>query len=117
MQGKIKWFSEEKGYGYVVSEDGQNYYFNVRGIKGTELPRNGDCVSFEVGQGNKGPRATSLEILFKATSEGRSALAQRSDDRVTCPHCGKKMVPRIITYRGSPQQSVCPFCGKTYKMS
>jgi hypothetical protein len=25
------------------------------------------------------------------------------------------MVPRIITYRGSPQKSVCPFCGETYK--
>lgn len=35
----------------------------------------------------------------------------RSDDRVECRHCGRRMVPRIITERGSLVESVCPFCG------
>lgn len=38
----------------------------------------------------------------------------RSDDRVECRHCGRRMVPRIITERGSLVESVCPFCGGVY---
>lgn len=115
MQGKIKWFSSEKGYGYIVGNDGQDYYFNVREVKGAELPSNGDAVTFEPGQGKKGPRATAVAITSKAPSPSHSNSNRHSDDRATCPHCGKKMVPRIITYRGEPEKSVCPFCGETYK--
>lgn len=115
MQGKIKWFSAEKGYGYIVGDDGQDYYFNVPEVKGSELPSNGDAVRFEPGQGKKGPRAAAVVIASKAPSSGQSNSNRHSDDRATCPHCGKKMVPRIITYRGEPQKSICPFCGETYK--
>lgn len=112
MQGKVKWFSEEKGYGYIVANDGQEHYFNIRDIQGADLPRNGDIVSFESRQGNKGPKASSVSIVSKAeTSKGNRG----NDERVTCTHCGKKMVPRIITYRGEPSKSVCPFCAGTYK--
>lgn len=115
MQGKIKWFSSEKGYGYIVGEDGKDYYFNVREVKGAELPSNGDTVTFEPGQGKKGPRATAVAITSKAPATSHSNSNRHSDDRATCSHCGKKMIPRIITYRGSPEKSVCPFCGGTYK--
>jgi len=47
------------------------------------------------------------------------------DDRVVCPSCGKKMIPRIITgppvvrpsggWTPVPKKSICPFCGETYQ--
>jgi len=112
VQGQVKWFSEEKGYGYIVADDGKEHYFNIRDIQGANLPRNGDVVSFESGQGKKGPKASSVSIVAKSQAPSNS---RGSDDRATCTHCGKKMVPRIITYRGEPSKSVCPFCGGTYK--
>lgn len=36
------------------------------------------------------------------------------DDRVVCPHCAKRMVPRLITYYGEVERTVCPFCAQTY---
>ncbi len=31
-----------------------------------------------------------------------------------CRGCGRRMVPRVITYRGSVDRTVCPFCAETY---
>jgi len=112
MQGKVKWFSEQKGYGYIVAENGNEHYFNIRDVRGTNLPRNGDTVSFESSQGQKGLKASSVAIVAK--SQENSSIRER-DDRAICTNCGKKMVPRIITHKGEPSKSVCPFCGSTYK--
>ena len=108
MKGKVKWFSREKGFGFITGEDGIDRFFNVQSIKGSELPNYGDIVEFEHQEGKKGTRATNVVIIEKSKHSQR-------DDRVICPYCGKKMVPRLITYRGSIQKSVCPFCGGTYK--
>ena len=108
MEGQVKWFSAEKGYGFITGADSTDRYFAVRDVVGPDLPGNGDSVNFEHRQGNKGPRASSVTITKRAEQS-------RADDRVACPHCHKKMVPRIITKHGSLSKSVCPFCGGTYK--
>ena len=38
-----------------------------------------------------------------------------SDDRVCCANCGRRMVPRLITYRSEVLRTVCPFCADTYE--
>jgi cold shock protein len=40
---------------------------------------------------------------------------QRQDDRVICRGCGRRMVPRLITYQGNICRTVCPFCTEIYE--
>ncbi|EGQ61868.1 cold-shock DNA-binding domain-containing protein [Acidithiobacillus sp. GGI-221] len=101
-----------KGYGFIVADEGPEYYFNVRSIQGATLPGNGDTVRFNGEQGAKGLKATSITILVKAQAQ---SSGRAHDDRVVCQHCRKTMVPRMVTYRGKPQKTLCPFCGGIYK--
>ncbi|EGU32398.1 cold-shock DNA-binding domain-containing protein [Vibrio sp. N418] len=113
MKGLVKWFSNEKGYGFITCSSGQDYYFNVRSVVGANLPSNGDSVEFESKVGNKGLNAVCVKIIEKAEKPTRSNSKQ--DDRINCPACNKKIVPRMITYRGQPEKSVCPYCAATVR--
>jgi cold shock CspA family protein len=111
--GIVKWFSKDKGFGYVVTKSGQEHYFNVRDVLGAVLPSTGDTVLFDSVSNVKGWRAARVII------ETHSAIAplhtHYSDSRETCVHCHKKMVPRMIVFHGTPQQSICPFCAGVHK--
>ena len=60
--GTVKWFSDEKGYGFIVPDEGGNDLFVHR--SNVETPgqslRDDQKVQFEVGQGRKGPEATNV---------------------------------------------------------
>ena len=111
-RGTVKFFDRNKGYGFIHYA-GEDYYFNVQNIIGAELPANGATVEFIEREGRKGPSpiASDVTILQNATFDSSKA----NDSRVICPHCNKKMVPRLVTYRGEPDKSLCPFCGEVYK--
>jgi len=116
MEGKVKWFSVDKGYGFITGTDGTDRYFSVRDVVGSALPGNGDLVTFEHQQGKKGARAAGVKISRKA----EPPADQRQDSRVTCSHCNRNMVPRIVFSRSVmgdsvPSYSLCPFCGKKHK--
>ena len=119
MLGKVKWFSNEKGYGFITDAQSVNRHFGVRDVIGADLPMEGATVEFDAVEGRKGPRAHSIRIIstpaIKAEHGRKNASKSSNDDRVTCGSCGKKMVPRLITNRGEIDRSVCPFCGSTCK--
>jgi cold shock CspA family protein len=115
MEGQIKWFSQEKGYGFVTSQDGDDHFFAVQDVRGAELPSIGDTVRFESHAGSKGPRARDVQIVRRSVKPRTDRPSAPRDDRVACPRCGKHIVPRIITDRGTLSRSVCPFCGGTVK--
>lgn len=106
MEGKVKWFSQDKGYGFLFGDDGQEYHCSARDVMGSDLPANGDRVAFDTEAGKKGPRAVRVRILARGKAEPRPG-----DERVQCKHCGKRMVPRIAMQNGAPWRSYCPFCG------
>jgi cold shock CspA family protein len=115
MEGQIKWFSREKGYGFVTSQDGEDHFFAVQDVRGADLPAIGDTVRFEGFVAPRGRRARDVQILRRSSKDDSRPPAAARDDRVRCPRCGKHMVPRIITDRGALSHSVCPFCGGTFK--
>jgi len=107
LQGTVKWFSQDKGFGFIVGSDGTERYFNVRSVKGASIPKTGANVEFLPTESSRGPRATEVKVL--------SQPAGHFDERIACRNCGKRIVPRIITNHGVLTRSVCPFCGETVR--
>ena len=64
-EGTVKWFSEKKGYGFIEQDDGADIFVHHSAINmpGFKTLYEGDRVSFDVGQGNKGPAAENVTKL------------------------------------------------------
>lgn len=60
MDGVVKWFSEDKGYGFITDRNNKDYYFHVSDIKGALLPEKGQNVHFNTESTPKGYRAKTL---------------------------------------------------------
>lgn len=64
-QGTVKWFSNQKGYGFISSSDGSDYFVHHTSIEGggfKTLPEGAE-VQFEVEQGEKGLKAVQVSVL------------------------------------------------------
>ncbi|MDW0111572.1 MULTISPECIES: cold-shock protein [Sporosarcina] len=61
-QGKVKWFSNEKGYGFIETDNGEDVFVHYTGIKadGFKTLDEGQTVSFEIIEGNRGPQAANV---------------------------------------------------------
>jgi CspA family cold shock protein len=64
-EGTVKWFSEKKGYGFIEQEDGPDVFVHFSGISGEGFKslREGDRVTFEIEQGQKGPSAVNVTVV------------------------------------------------------
>ncbi len=72
-EGKVKWFNTRKGYGFISSADGPDifvHYSNISG-DGYRTLNEGDAVSFDVVEGEKGLRAEN--VVPKQAEEGKTA--------------------------------------------
>ena len=64
-KGKVKWFNDAKGFGFIQQESGPDVFVHFSGIAGEgfkSLSEN-DEVEFDVQQGPKGPQATNVKRL------------------------------------------------------
>ncbi len=62
MQGKVKWFNPEKGYGFIEVEEGNDVFVHYSEIKeeGFKTLEEGQEVEFEIVEGNRGPQAANV---------------------------------------------------------
>jgi CspA family cold shock protein len=61
-KGKVKWFSTEKGYGFIEQEEGKDVFVHVTGLAaGVQSLADGQEVEFEVSEGQKGPQASEVK--------------------------------------------------------
>ncbi len=63
--GRVKWFNETKGFGFIEQDGGKDVFVHFSAIKsnGFRTLAEGQEVSFDVEDGAKGPQAANLEVL------------------------------------------------------
>ena len=61
-EGTVKWFNQRKGYGFISTTDGQDIFVHYSNISGEGFKSlvEGDAVSFDIVEGEKGPRAENV---------------------------------------------------------
>lgn len=64
-RGKVKWYSEEKGYGFIEMENGDDVFVGFSAIleKGYKSLEDGQEVEFEIIEGDRGPEASNVKKL------------------------------------------------------
>jgi len=60
--GRVKWFNDSKGFGFIETDDGTDAFVHHSDIQGEGYKSltEGDAVEFEISQGDKGPKATNV---------------------------------------------------------
>ena len=64
-KGTVKWFNNQKGYGFIASETGTDIFVHHSAIQGDgyKTLKEGETVEFELGEGKKGPQAEKVVRL------------------------------------------------------
>lgn len=64
-QGTVKWFNNEKGFGFISRENGEDLFVHFSAIQseGYRALEEGQAVEFEIGEGSRGPQAVNVVKL------------------------------------------------------
>ena len=64
-QGIVKWFNDKRGYGFIEQENGPDVFVHHSNInaQGFRSLKEGDKVTFDIEQGEKGPTATNVTVV------------------------------------------------------
>ena len=65
INGTVKWFNDRKGFGFIEREDGPDVFVHHSAINadGFKSLKEGDRVSFDIEQGQKGPAAANVTVI------------------------------------------------------
>lgn len=70
VRGTVKWFNEQKGFGFIELPDGRDLFVHYTECRGKV--RQGDLVEYILGEGKKGPCATKVRVI-QSTAEAPKA--------------------------------------------
>lgn len=91
-KGKVKWFSNVKGYGFLSKEGGDKdifvHYASIQG-EGYKTLKPDEEVTFEVVEGQKGPQATNVVRVNKAAKAGAAPAAEKKEAPQEAPKAEK----------------------------
>lgn len=64
-KGTVKWFNNQKGYGFISDENGKDIFVHYSGLDmdGYKTLNEGQAVEFEIADGAKGPQATNVKLV------------------------------------------------------
>jgi cold shock protein len=79
MKGTVKFFNDMKGFGFISGEDGKDYFVHQTDLREGVALHDNDAVTFDVTEGDRGPKATNVEL----DSEGSSDEAQEETQEAT----------------------------------
>lgn len=60
VEGTVKFFNMSKNFGFIAGDDGKEYFVHGTGIKDEKNIREGDKVSFDIVDGDRGPKAENV---------------------------------------------------------
>ncbi|MDE1850209.1 MAG: cold shock domain-containing protein [Candidatus Micrarchaeota archaeon] len=63
MQGKVKMFNAQRGFGFITGDDGKDVYVHTSAVEGGAALAVGDLVEYEVESGDRGLRAKNVKKL------------------------------------------------------
>ena len=75
MKGKVKFYNQAKGFGFITAEDGTDYFMHRTALKEGFVPGENDAVTFDLVEGEKGPKAGNVA---PEGAESRSAEPEES---------------------------------------
>lgn len=76
----MKWFNSRKGYGFIAAADGKDVFVHYSSIssEGYKTLKEGDLITFDIVQGEKGPRAENVVPLSADTAKAKDEKPKKS---------------------------------------
>lgn len=65
MKGVVRWFNAQKGFGFITSDDGRDVFVHYSGLNmsGFKVLEQGQAVTFDIEDGEKGSQATNVTVI------------------------------------------------------
>ncbi len=96
--GKVKWYSAEKGFGFVSQEEGEDVYVGSSALpSGVQELKAGQKVEFGIAAGRRGPQALSLKVIEPPPSVARTRRESTAPEHKHTPDELHGMVEDMIT--------------------
>jgi len=83
MNGTVKFFNEEKGFGFIAADDGKEYFVHKSGLAEGVFLRENDAVTFDVEDGERGPKAVNVSLGSGDTPAEEAAPAEESSEEAS----------------------------------